>query len=177
MQLQQKVLSHKKTIVCSCSRTCCYTVKADLLCSLQRQVCCTAMKEDSKHTVQAAMMLLLPHAHSVEGSSACRWIGEAAVVEAKALRKVKGDEKAHPTSIHAIREPPPVKRMSLILLLSSLSIFLLLLSLFILFLLLLFPHHRNVAESHVFCLQLDPSWFQGKCSSPGCLFILQCFTH
>ena len=42
----------------------------------------------------------------------CRWVGEAAVAEAKALRKVKGDEKVHPTSIHAIREPPPVKRMS-----------------------------------------------------------------
>ena len=44
----------------------------------------------------------------------CRWVGEAALVEAKALRKVKGDEKVHPTSLHAIREPPPVKRMSLI---------------------------------------------------------------
>ena len=44
----------------------------------------------------------------------CRWSGEAAAVEAKALRKVKGDEKVHPTSIHAITEPPPVKRMSLI---------------------------------------------------------------
>ena len=42
----------------------------------------------------------------------CRWSGEAAVAEAKALRKVKGDEKVHPTSIYAIREPPPVKRMS-----------------------------------------------------------------
>ena len=44
----------------------------------------------------------------------CRWSGEAAAVEAKTLRKVKGDEKVHPTSIHAITEPPPVKRMSLI---------------------------------------------------------------
>ncbi|KAL3131285.1 hypothetical protein ABBQ38_000578 [Trebouxia sp. C0009 RCD-2024] len=38
-----------------------------------------------------------------------RWAGETAAVEAKALRKVKGDEKVHPTSLHAIREPPPVK--------------------------------------------------------------------
>lgn len=40
---------------------------------------------------------------------ACRWTGEIAAVEAKALRKVKGDEKVHPTSIQAIREPPQVK--------------------------------------------------------------------
>ena len=39
----------------------------------------------------------------------CRWTGEVAAVEAKALRKVKGDEKVHPTSIQAIREPPAVK--------------------------------------------------------------------
>ena len=39
----------------------------------------------------------------------CRWTGETAAVEARALRKVKGDEKVHPTSIHAIREPPQVK--------------------------------------------------------------------
>ena len=40
---------------------------------------------------------------------ACRWTGEVAAVEAKALRKVKGDEKVHSTSIQAIREPPQVK--------------------------------------------------------------------
>lgn len=46
---------------------------------------------------------------SIQGWHDCRWTGEAAVVVAKGLRKVKGDEKVHPTSLHAIQEPPPVK--------------------------------------------------------------------
>ena len=42
-------------------------------------------------------------------SSLCRWIGETAMAEAKALRKIKGEERPHPTSLQGILEPPVVK--------------------------------------------------------------------
>ncbi|KAA6424010.1 MAG: enhancer of isoform C [Trebouxia sp. A1-2] len=38
-----------------------------------------------------------------------KWIGEVAAAEAKALRKIRGEEKPHPTSIHSLRDPPVVK--------------------------------------------------------------------
>ncbi|KAL0019631.1 hypothetical protein WJX77_005620 [Trebouxia sp. C0004] len=38
-----------------------------------------------------------------------KWSGEIAAAEAKALRKIRGEEKPHPSSIHGIRDPPVVK--------------------------------------------------------------------
>lgn len=63
--------------------------------------------KSEKHT-DKAMVESSPHRLN-GGKVMCRWTGETAAVEARALRKVKGDEKVHPTSIHAIREPPQVK--------------------------------------------------------------------
>lgn len=75
-------------------------------------VCLSVCSQFSEKWLVYNMSSLLCISLSFQCNVQCgmaRWTGEMAAVEAKAVRKIRGEEKPHPTSIQSIREPPEVQ--------------------------------------------------------------------